>query len=98
MSDGQEIYSMAEARKKWGKLPSTKKARKIRHQKITKSVDRRSLRATGRTMQFNFRCREGLKQQAQAAAKQAAIPLAEWMELVVDAAIAAQAGGNEKDA
>jgi predicted HicB family RNase H-like nuclease len=96
MSDDTEIYSFAEARKKWGaKLDTTKAARKARHKKLAESVDGRSLRATGRVEQFNFRCSEGLKEKAQSAARRAGITLAEWMERAVEAAIAAEDGQGE---
>jgi hypothetical protein len=47
----------------------TPKDRKQREQKIRSAVDGRSLKATGRTEQFNFKCREGTKQRATEAAK-----------------------------
>lgn len=85
-----EIHSIADAKKKWGnaakktKYSPRKKARKAREAKSIKAIDRRSLRATGRNKQFNFRAREGLKDQAQAAAKELEIPLSEWMEILID--------------
>jgi hypothetical protein len=96
MSDDTEIHSFAAARKKWAaKVDGGKDARRVRHEKLTDAVDGRSLRATGRTAQFNFRCSEGLKAKATAAAREAGITLAEWMERAVDAAIAAQNGQSE---
>ena len=84
-----EAFDMEEARKKWKQKFDTKKSpRKKRHQKLTDSVDRRSLRATGRTEQFNFRCSEGLKRRAQKAAKSEGITLARWMERLVEVGLA----------
>jgi predicted HicB family RNase H-like nuclease len=96
MSEDAPIASFREARAKWAeKLNSSKDARKERHKKLTDAVDGRSLRKTGRTEQFNFRCSEGLKAKATLAAREAGITLAEWMELAVEAAIAGQNGQSE---
>lgn len=62
-------------------------ARRARHKRLASAVDGRSLRASGRTEQFNFKCTPGLKKLAQDAAVRDGITLAEWMERAVEAAI-----------
>jgi predicted HicB family RNase H-like nuclease len=74
-------------------LVDEKSGRKKRHKELADAVDGRSLRTTGRTEQFNFRCSEGLKQKAQAAASRADMTLAEWMQHAVEAALAADLKG-----
>ena len=87
MSDDGEIHSFEEARRKWAAKLDTKKAgRQSRQKQLVDVVDRRSLRATGRTEQFNFRCRPGLKAEVQDAANKVGITLAEWMERTLEAA------------
>lgn len=61
--------------------------RRERETAVAKSVDGRSLRATGRTEQFNFRAREGLKSRAARAAAAEGITLGEWMERAIEAAL-----------
>lgn len=68
-------------------VSSTKKARKDREKKLKDTVDRRSLRATGRTAQFNFKCHPSLKERAYEAAKAERLPISEWMENAVLAAL-----------
>ncbi|RTL64654.1 MAG: hypothetical protein EKK41_21210 [Hyphomicrobiales bacterium] len=73
-------------------IDQSKRGRQQRQRKISQSVspaarDGRSLRATGRTAQFNFKARPELKLAAQAAADKAGMTLAEWMEMAVNAAI-----------
>jgi hypothetical protein len=70
----------------------TPKERKQREQKIRSAVDGRSLRATGRTEQFNFKCREGTGQRAREAAKAKGMTIAEWMQRAVDLALAHDQG------
>jgi Spy/CpxP family protein refolding chaperone len=72
----------------------TPKERKQREQKIRSAVDGRSLRATGRTEQFNFKCREGTKLLAAEAAKAKSMTIAEWMEFAVALAIEHDQGGR----
>ena len=87
MSDDGEIHDFEAARKKWeAKLDTSAKGRTSRQQNLAKSADRRALRATGRTEQFNFRCKPGLKVKAQSAADDSGLTLAEWMERAVEAA------------
>jgi predicted HicB family RNase H-like nuclease len=95
VSDESTAHSILAARAIWrskGAAGTGKKARKSRRKQIAESVDRRSLKATGRTEQFNFRAREGLKERAQEAAEAAGIPLAEWMEQAVEAYLAQESG------
>jgi len=84
----QEIHSFEAARKKWNrKLDLSKPARDSRAKRLAESVDHRSLRTTGRNQQFNFRCREGLKEKVQDAAAKAGLNVAEWMEITLIAAL-----------
>jgi predicted HicB family RNase H-like nuclease len=88
--DTATAHSFLAARAKWAAKGASqaKKARKQKRKQIADSVDGRRLKATGRTEQFNFRAREGLKERAQGAAEAAGIPLAEWMEQAVEAYLA----------
>ena len=65
---------------------------------MAEAVDKRSLRATGRTEQFNFKTLPGLKERAQKAAEAAGIPLALWMENTLLAALAKVEGDSPPDA
>ena len=77
---------LRKAREKFAsKVDGRKAARKSRQKRVSDSVDGRSLRATGRTEQFNFRSNPGLKDLATEAAERAGITLAEWMENAVHA-------------
>jgi hypothetical protein len=89
----EPVFDMAAARRKFNAaFDNTKTGRKQREVGVAKIVDGRSLRATGRTEQFNFRSRAGLKEETQAAAKRAGMTLAEWMERAADAMLAAERG------
>jgi hypothetical protein len=72
----------------------TPKERKQREQKIRSAVDGRSLRATGRTVQFNFKCWAETGQRAREAAKAKGMTIAEWMQRAVDLALAQEQGGS----
>jgi predicted HicB family RNase H-like nuclease len=67
-----------------GAAPTGKKARKAKRKQITATVDGRSLKATGRTEQFNFRVRADVKARAQEAAAEAGMSIAEWLELAIE--------------
>ena len=66
---------------------SSPKARKQRAQKLRRTVDGRSLRATGRTKQFNFSCRPEIHQAASELAGREGVSLAEFMESLVENAM-----------
>ena len=84
----QEIFSFEAARKKWNrKLDLSKDTREKRAKRLAKTIDHRALRTTGRSKQFNFRCREGLKEKVQEAANKTGLSLAEWMEVTLMAAL-----------
>jgi len=69
-----------------GKVKRGTKARKDREKAIRKAVDGRSLTATGRVIQFNFKCTPDVKALALEAAKEEGITIAEWLErLILDA-------------
>lgn len=60
MADDQSgnapIFDMSQALAKFGtKVDNSRKARKSRHKTVSNSTDGRSLRATGRTEQLNFK-------------------------------------------
>jgi hypothetical protein len=83
-----EEWDIKEARAKLvDRHDNRKAARKTRQKKLNDSVDRRSLRASGRTEQFNFKSSPGLKKRAQEAPASEGITLAEWMERAVEAAL-----------
>jgi predicted HicB family RNase H-like nuclease len=96
MAETEEAYDMTAARKLWEakKVTRKKSERKSQRKKLAASVDKRSLRATGRTAQFNFRATPEMKARAQEAAEAAGLSIAEWMELAVEAYLA-QGDGTE---
>ena len=83
---------MAKAREKLRAkgFSSDSTARKQKEKKIRAAVDGRSLRVTGRTEQFNFKCREEIKRCAVEAARADGIAIAEWMERAIQAAVQAK--------
>ena len=89
------IFDMKAARDKFRPVADTsKKGRTARHKIISESVDRRTLTRTGRTAQFNFKSTPGLHARAKAAAERKGQSLAEWMEGILEAALAAEEGGK----
>jgi hypothetical protein len=68
----------------------TPKKRAAREKKIRSAVDGRALKATGRTEQFNFKCRPELRTACIEAANQDGITIAEWLEGILEAALAAR--------
>lgn len=67
-------------------LSQKPKARKARQKKVKSAVDGRTLRETGRTKQFNFKCREEVKEMADQMARARDITTAEFMESLILAA------------
>lgn len=89
------IFDMKAARDKFRPVADTsKKGRATRHKAISASVDRRTLTRTGRTAQFNFKSTPGLHARVKAAAERKGQSLAEWMEEVLEAKLAADQGGE----
>ena len=85
--DAEDAF--AKARAKWanrGFSPSPK-ARKAREKQIRSTVDGRTLRVTGRTEQFNFKCTPELKKEVVERAKAEGITIAEWIEWALEAAV-----------
>jgi hypothetical protein len=83
-----EEWDFAKARAKLApNVDNRTAARKARKRTLADAVDGRSLRASGRTEQFNFKATPGLKARAQEAAASEGITLAEWMEHAVHAAL-----------
>ena len=68
-------------------LQSQKSHRKQREKKVQSSVDGRSLRATGRTAQFNFKCSPEIKTRVHERADSEGTTVAEWMERAMEAAL-----------
>jgi hypothetical protein len=74
-------------------------ARRARERSLSDSVDRRTLRPAGRSVQWNIRCRQGLREEAIEAAALEGVSLAQWVEDIVEAGIAAaKAKHGGKDA
>ena len=92
--DFEDPEAMAKAREKLrakGFTPGPK-ARKKKEKQIRSAVDGRTLKVTGRTEQFNFKAREGLKRRVSAAAVADGVTIAEWMERALEAALKAGEG------
>ena len=90
--DFEDPDAMARAREQLrakGFRPGPKE-RKQKEKKIRAAVDGRSLRVTGRTEQFNFKAREGLKERVAQAAAGEGLSIAEWMERAIEAALKAK--------
>jgi len=64
-----------------------KAERRQRELKARSVVDGRSLRATGRTAQFNFKCTPEIKSLVHETAETEGLTVAEWMERAVQAAL-----------
>lgn len=92
-----EAYDMDLARKAWEakKVTRKKSDRKAQRKKLAAAVDKRSLRATGRTDQFNFRTTPEIGTKARAAARAAEMTIAEWMEEAVAAYLAKPRGEGD---
>jgi predicted HicB family RNase H-like nuclease len=86
--DAEDAFE--QARQRWTKkgLQASPKARKAREQQLRSTVDGRTLRTTGRTAQFNFKCRPDIKTNAVEAAKEDGLTIAEWLEAAIEAALA----------
>ena len=83
-------YSAAIAKLMGGSVgPShSKSARKARAKQVASSADRRHLRSTGRTEQWNIRCRAGLKDQVDQIARDRGQSIAAFVEEILDSFIA----------
>lgn len=66
------------------------KARRRQAERLKATVDGRSLRETGRTSQFNFKCKPEIKTAAQEMADERGLTIAEFMESLIE-----QARGDE---
>jgi hypothetical protein len=67
--------------------PPKKAERRQRELKARSMVDGRSLRATGRTAQFNFKCLPEIKSLIHETAGSEGVTVAEWMERAMLAAL-----------
>jgi hypothetical protein len=98
MNDNSHDFSdedMRAAREKFAaKVDGRRAARKNRQKRVGDAVDRRSLRSSGRTAQFNFKSTPGLKSAAAEAAARRSVTLAEWMEEAVEAKLALEANNG----
>ena len=90
--DSADRDAMARAREKMRAkgFSSAPRARRARERQINGTVDGRSLRATGRTEQFNFKAKPGIKLAAMEAAKAEGLTMAEWMENLLQSALGLQ--------
>jgi hypothetical protein len=90
------IFNMREARKKFRpEVDTGRKSRKAKMKTLDGAVDKRSLRETGRTAQFNFKAVPSLKDRAQKAAALRGLKLAEWMEEAIQARLEAEGVGKD---
>ena len=93
-----EAFDMGSARKKWVEkeaMQSHGKAQNIK-MKLNGSIDKRSLRKTGRTEQYNLRVREGFKKDvADHAGRMGFSTAIEFIEAAVAAFIAKPDGGKK---
>jgi hypothetical protein len=92
-----EAFSIQKAREIWiakGGDTRGKKARQKKRQKIAGTVDKRSLRATGRTEQFNFRTDPETAGRIREAAASADMSIVDWMEEAVVAYLAKPGGDS----
>jgi hypothetical protein len=82
------------------KLDKSAKATAAREQSLLDSIDRRHLPrvTTGRSELWGIRCRPGLKEVCQEIAHARGIPVAQWIEELCDAAIAAHRKHGGKNA
>lgn len=83
--DAYEFAKIRETQK--GRYDGSTAGRKKRKRRRENAVDGRSMRATGRTDQFNFRVRAELKDSVQRAAEDEGISVAEWMERALETAL-----------
>jgi hypothetical protein len=89
--DDDDDWDMSKARAKLAQKQDKRRApSKARKRVILESSDGRSLRATGRTAQFNFRSSPEIKEMATSAAEAAGVSLALWMEDAIKAALRKQ--------
>jgi hypothetical protein len=89
------IFNMRVALEKFRTTVDTgRKSRKAKIKRMNGAVDKRTLRATGRTAQLNFKVDPNLKDRAQKAAEQKGIPLVEWMEEAIRAKVEAEGVGD----
>jgi hypothetical protein len=80
-------YSLSDLEAQW-EIGNTRAERKAKEDRTGKLADGRSLRATGRTAQFNFKCREDIKKRTQAIADELEIKMAVLMEDLLEKFIA----------
>jgi hypothetical protein len=83
-----DVFDMTAARQLWAKKSATpqKAAREAKHRSLTDGVDRRSLRATGRTAQFNIRATPETIASAKEKARRFAFgTVAEFIEVAIAA-------------
>jgi hypothetical protein len=81
-------FDMTSARRKWAEKEAAQSygRAKTERVKLAGSVDKRSLRKTGRTVQYNLRVREGWKEMVAERAERAGFKTAiEFLEAAVEA-------------
>lgn len=85
--DHEAEDAFTSARQSWKGFDSTPKAKRSREKKVSETVNKRSLRATGRTAIFSFRARENLIDEFKRYAQKREMSIAELMESLMMAAI-----------
>ena len=96
MSDDSPVFDMSAARRRWAEKEAIQRPSKAkgRRQALVGAVDKRSLRKTGRTIQYNLRVREGWKEEVSAHATRLGYGTAiEFLEAAVAAYV--EAGAKE---
>ena len=78
-----DAMARARARLRAKGFSSSPRARRAREANVRGTVEGRSLRATGRTEQFNFKSKPAIKKAVQEAANKGGLTIAEWMENVL---------------
>jgi hypothetical protein len=92
-----EAFDMTAVRKKWAEKEALQDTttRKVKRRNVENSVDKRSMRATGRVVQYNLRVRDGWKDEVVQHAQQCGFRTAiEFLEAAVQAYVDGKGKGN----
>jgi hypothetical protein len=85
MSDDGAVSSFAVARAMAAaKFDNSKRARMQRYTRTVNAVSMHTLTGTGRSTQFNFRCRPDLKERVHQIAGEEGVSVAEFMERAME--------------
>jgi hypothetical protein len=77
--DAEDVMIRLRAQFKTENFKTNSKSRRGREKKVRSAVDGRTLKATGRTEQFNFKCTPDIKRGVVEAADEEGISMAEWL-------------------